>query len=282
MESVSSQSPASLTAHDESQDGIGQMVAKRKSGDGGNVKKKVRFDVPATFPLSLPLAVSPVEVIPGRGISEDPFPNTVFSFRPPEPLLSQVCGEEHHTSETAELGGGNVAQERADQPQDSNIVGSLDMGEKNEGGIFGHPAKVFGAVAMPAMSIFGQLAKPFRADATPTSHVFGQAAAKSGAVSTTTTGFASLPASLNFGGFAAATNQPATSIALFGGQPTQPMIGSGTSAPVSRCGGFGGTSTAGKYFHSITLRQTLALSGAAISCFCRPGSGENIPHCIDY
>ena len=118
------------------------------------MKKKVRFDVPATFPLSLPLAVSPVEVIPGRGISEDPFPNTVFSFRPPEPLLSQVCGEEQHTSETAELGGENVVQERADQPQDSNIVGSLDMGEKNEGGIFGHPAKVFRAVAMPAMSEF--------------------------------------------------------------------------------------------------------------------------------
>ena len=160
MESVSSQAPASSTPHDESRDGVGETVAKRKSGDDGNVKKKVRFDVPATFPSSCPPPVSPVDVIPGQGISEDPFPNTVLSFGPSEPLLSQDSGEKQRT--IAELGGENVLQENVEQPLDSNIVESLDNGEKNEvqpRGIFGHPAKDFGAVTTTSRSTFGQLAK---------------------------------------------------------------------------------------------------------------------------
>ena len=92
MESVSPQAPASLTPH-KSRDWLGQTVAKRKNEDGGNVKKKVRFDVPVTSPLSCPSSsMSPIEAIPGT--SRDPFPNAVFSFDPPvQPLQSQVSAE---------------------------------------------------------------------------------------------------------------------------------------------------------------------------------------------
>ena len=133
LESVSSQALASPTPH-ESQDGVGQKVAKRKSSDGGNMKKKVRFDVPATFLFSCPLSMCP-----GQRVSEDLFPNAVFSFKPPEPLLSQVSGEpnnEHEegralqeedkenqqTTKTVEHDGENVPQE---QPQDFNAVEGL-------------------------------------------------------------------------------------------------------------------------------------------------------------
>ena len=226
------------------------------------MKKKVRFDVPATFSFSCPLSVSP-----GQGMSEDLFPNSVFPFKPPEPLPSHVAGEPNiepeeervvqeeekenqQTTKTAELDGESGPQE---QPQGSIAVEGSEKGRENEvqaEGIFGHPAKTFGAVTMPARSIFGhwptsQLAKPFGEVATSDCHavgIFGEPA-KPGAVTTPSTGFRAMPESLNFGGFASNT-EPATSLSLFESPPTKSIFGSPVSAP----GGFGsmtGTSTAG-------------------------------------
>merc|ERR1719462_18609 len=98
------------------------------------------------------------------------------------------------------------------------------------------PAFGFGSTTTQAGGMFGQPAKPFGAVA-PT---FGSTAPA--------TGFGAAPASTAFGGFGAATAQPATSIGLFGSQPAKPTFGFGTSAPAATPGfggGFGATSTAG-------------------------------------
>ena len=210
------------------------------------MKKKVRFDVPATFPLSCPISLSP-----GQGMSEDLFPSPVFSFKPPEPLPSQVSGEPNmeqeegrvvqeeekenqQTTKIAELDGESVPQE---QPQVSIAFEGSEKGRENEvqgKGIFGHPGKTFGAVTMPARSIFGhwptsQLAKPFGEVATSDCHavgIFGEPA-KPWAVTTLSTGFGAMPESLNFGGFASTTAQPATSISLFGSEENMLKMGKG-------------------------------------------------------
>lgn len=137
MESVSLQAPASLTPH-KSGDWVGQTVAKRKNENGGNVKKKVRFDVPVTFPLSCPSSsMSPIEAIPGT--SEDPFPNAVFSFDPPvEPLQSQVSGELDIEPKNSKgqsdgwMGGGGAEQESSVESVDLLAVGEPFGGEMHQ------------------------------------------------------------------------------------------------------------------------------------------------------
>ena len=123
----------------------------------------------------------------------------------------------------------------------AHLIKNERENELQAGGIFGHPVK---ATTMLSMSILGHW--PASQLATPSTHavgLFGKPA-KSGAVTTPSTGFGAMPASMNFGGFASNT-EPATSVSLFGSQPTKPMFGSSSSYPAFGFGGFGGTSTAG-------------------------------------
>ena len=163
------------------------------------MKKKIRFDVPATFNFSCPQPVSHFESLstarnPGEGMSDFPLPNVEFSFGPPQPLPSQG-------SEELDI-----------EPEDRSGQG--------EGWVWRRHKTTFVQLAQ-------QPDKPFGAVATPSSHavgIFGQPGAEFGAISTTSTGFGAMPASLHFGGFTVVTTQSATSTALSGDQPTRPIM----------------------------------------------------------
>ena len=194
------------------------------------MKKRGRFDVPATFPLSCPPSV-----LPGGVLGKNPFPNPVFSFRPPEPLPSQGFGE-HGIAHKDKMSQGvkwmwregtaGTAVPRMTPP----TTGSGRRRRRRR------ELKSVTTPIIPSdtLMLFQEIAL----------RIFGQPAAKPGVVTTPSTGFGAMPASLNFGGFAATTVQPATSIGLFGCRPsvTEPIFGTSASAPFSV---FGGTSTAG-------------------------------------
>ena len=88
------------------------------------MRKRGRFDVPATFPLSCPPSV-----LPGQGMSENPFYNPVFSFRPPEPLPTQDSGELEIEPKVGR-GQGVRRMWRGGEEQEGSLEGvGLDAGE---------------------------------------------------------------------------------------------------------------------------------------------------------